>query len=371
MDNKGKGITPLAEPLRLPQGYHNVELQLNGAPLEKKLVVVADTTSTVVFEAMAPSQRAQPVIPTTGQIQVLSDPEGADILIDNVQYGFTPGRLSLNAGMHELILISNEYIAHIDTIDVRGGEIRTIHAVLIPVPTGLLEIQTQVTGASIFVDNKGRGVTPLAEPLRLPQGYHIVELKMNGTPLEAKQVTITDIPSTVVFETVTPPQIAVPATPTTGDIRVVTEPEGVEILVDNVQIGATPLTITLMAGKHELVLVSTEYFTHIDTIEVVAGESRTLQIELIPIPTGILEIQSRTTGATVIVDRREIGTIPLTGALILKQGYHVVELRKTGYKSETREVFIQGGSTLTLSVDLTILPFLYRIHEQIYSAYLK
>lgn len=181
---------------------------------------------------------------------------------------------------------------------------------------------------------------------------------MNGTPLEAKQVFVTGTPSTVVFESVAPPQRVEPAIPTTGDIRVVTEREGVEILIDNVQIGITPATISLMAGRHELVLVSPDYIAHIDTIEVIAGESRTIQIELIPIPTGLLEIRSRTIGATVIVDRREIGVTPIANSVILKQGYHVVELRKTGYKSETREAFIQAGSTLTLSIDLTILPFL-------------
>lgn len=148
------------------------------------------------------TRSVQPVVLTTGQLQVRSEPDGAEILVDNSRYGPAPLTLSLAVGTHELILVSHEYVAYIDTMEIKGGETRTINAVLIPVPTGLLEIQTQVTGASIFVDNKGRGITPLSEPLRLPQGYHIVELKMNGTPLEAKQVFVTGTPSTVVFESV-------------------------------------------------------------------------------------------------------------------------------------------------------------------------
>ena len=300
---------------------------------------------------------AQPVIPTTGQIRVVTEPEGAGILIDNMQYGSTPATLSLKAGRHELVLALYEYLAHIDSIDVVGGETQTIHTALIPIPTGLLEVQTQVVGASVFVDNKERGETPLAQPLRLPQGYHIVELLMGGKPIEIKQVFVADTTSTVVFEYVAPLQPLGSAVPSTGQIHVLTEPAGAEILIDNVQYGSTPATRSLAAGTYEIVLALNGYFAHIDSIAVVAGEFKTVQIELVPVPTGFLEIRSRTVGATVIVDKEEIGKTPLAEPLTLTQGYHVVELRKSGYKSETREVFIQGGSTLTLSVDLTIPPF--------------
>jgi len=91
---------------------------------------------------------------------------------------------------------------------------------------------------------------------------------------------------------------------------------------------------------------------------------KTAQFQLVPIPTGFLEISSRTEGATVIVDRTERGTTPLAEPLTLTQGYHIVELRKTGYKTETREVFIQAGSTLTLTIDLTIPPSSFGFFHQ-------
>ena len=139
---------------------------MQGASIGKQQIYVSGETSTVVFEAVAPLQ-GEPVETKTGQLQVFSTPEGAEILVDNIQYGSTPATLSVEAGQHEILVALHEYIAYIDSIDVVGGRTQTIQAELVPIPSGLLEVQAQIIGASIFVDNREKGETPLFEPLRL------------------------------------------------------------------------------------------------------------------------------------------------------------------------------------------------------------
>jgi len=281
----------------------------------------------------------QPLVATSGEVQLITEPEGAEILINNLQYGPTPLTLSLAVGRHELVYAKYEYLAYIDSIDVAGGQSQTIRVTLDPVPTGVIEIETPIVGASLFVDNKERGRTPLSGALVLSRGYHMLELQMSGQLIERKQVYVADTTSTVVFEAVAPSQRE-PELVKTGQIQVISEPAGAGILIDNRQYGTTPATLSLTAGRHEMVLALYEYLAHVDSIDVVGGEMRSIQTNLVPVPSGFIEVQAKVVGASVFVDNKERGVTPLADPLRVPQGYHIVELKKGGNQLEIKQVLV-------------------------------
>jgi hypothetical protein len=68
--------------------------------------------------------------------------------------------------------------------------------------------------------------------------------------------------------------------------------------------------------------------------------------------TGDLVIESSTTGAQVLVDDVEVGTIPLGGPLKLRPGQHTVKVVKPGYTQYLETVAIKAGKSVRLEVDL-------------------
>lgn len=70
---------------------------------------------------------------------------------------------------------------------------------------------------------------------------------------------------------------------------------------------------------------------------------------------GKLQVNSMTEGATVFVDGREVGSIPLSKPIRLKASKHTLKITKQGY-TEYLDVFtIRRGKTTVLEIDL--LPY--------------
>lgn len=77
--------------------------------------------------------------------------------------------------------------------------------------------------------------------------------------------------------------------------------------------------------------------------------------KLAVVPTqGILKIESVPSGATVIIDGKELGVTPL--AISLPAGSHEVQWQQTGYRTANDAVDIKVGETLSTRIVLTSVP---------------
>lgn len=141
---------------------------------------------------------------------------------------------------------------------------------------------------------------------------------------------------------------------TTGVLTVASNPAGAQVFVDNVEHGATPLTLTLAAGSHIVELRG-------------AGEPRTIPITItggmqssqyIELPTtaaaaavGSLQVRTEPAGAQVSVDGAARGKSPL---LVegLTPGEHVVAL-EGDFGTVKHTVTVQAATTASLVVPLT------------------
>jgi len=71
--------------------------------------------------------------------------------------------------------------------------------------------------------------------------------------------------------------------------------------------------------------------------------------------TGSLEVVSFPSGAAVRLDSSSIGTTPLTRSNVTP-GLHTVQVSKSGYQTDTRQVTINAGQTTTVQVTLVAQP---------------
>jgi PKD repeat protein len=85
------------------------------------------------------------------------------------------------------------------------------------------------------------------------------------------------------------------------------------------------------------------------------ASSVSLTVQSAPPTTGTLRVLSSPTGATVRLDGTGIGTTNLERPNVAP-GLHTVEISRTGYQTETRQVTVAAGSTATVQINLTALP---------------
>jgi hypothetical protein len=107
---------------------------------------------------------------------------------------------------------------------------------------GSVSVSANIPGAKIFIDgrNDPSWVTPFTIP-NLPVGAHNVRIAMDGYDNSQQSVTIEAGKTASVSANLTTP---------TAELDVITNPAGVEILVDGKSYGPSPVHATLPPGNH-------------------------------------------------------------------------------------------------------------------------
>jgi hypothetical protein len=134
--------------------------------------------------------------------------------------------------------------------------------------------------------------------------------------------------------------------PATGTVVLASAPEAAEVSLDGKELGVTPLTTELPAGRHTLVLRRGGAVREVE-VEVVAGEAVERRVDWAARRTGHLRIDSTPPGATVVIEGRERGVTPVT-IEDLPIGTHTVALRSPSGTVE-RRVTIAADRTAEIS----------------------
>ena len=153
-----------------------------------------------------------------------------------------------------------------------------------PSAPGSLLIRSIPAGATVYVDEERRGITPLTLT-SVELGTRVVRLQRDGFVPDQRQVTLSeDRPSRSVDVRLrrvsTSPGAVAPsgagpaaAVATTGSLVVESRPAGAEVTVDGRRRGVTPMTLDRMApGTHTVTLSLTGFRPVTATVRVVAGE---------------------------------------------------------------------------------------------------
>jgi hypothetical protein len=213
---------------------------------------------------------------------------------------------------------------------------------------GTLDVQSSPAGVQVFIDGEERGQTPAR--LSLKAGAHILELRGRGVP----RVT----PINVTAGGQVSQYIEFADTPMTGQLQVQSQPAGAKVLVDGVDRGVAPVTVSnLTPGNHEVVLQSPTG-TVKQIVSVQAGGTAAFVAPIAaadpaaagPV-SGWISVQ-----APVSMEIREGGKLlgtSETDRVMLAAGHHELEIVNPllGYRV-TRTVQVPAGKTAAIKVDL-------------------
>jgi hypothetical protein len=212
--------------------------------------------------------------------------------------------------------------------------------------TGLLSIAVSEPGATITVDDKPVGTTPLAAPLRLPAGPHRVRVTKDGFAPFDKAPNI--IGGSIVAETA-----KLEAQSTKGRLAVKEKSgQAIRVVLDGVDVGDAPWSGEVPAGEHEVRGRSVTLAAPPQKVTVERG--KTLDVELVAhSATAQLRVVIEGNKGTIYVDDKLVGEGQYTSEV--PAGPHKIRVQREGFDPVERDVVLEEKQPALVSIALTVL----------------
>ncbi len=136
-------------------------------------------------------------------------------------------------------------------------------------------LSVNVEGATVVVDEREVGESPLAGPVLLLSGAHVIEVRRDGYRTARRQVlVVAGEERTERFVLLEPPRMAM--------IRVEANVEGATVLFDGQEAGTTPWSGVVPQGIHRVAVRAPGYETATSQVSLTAEEDRVLGLALVP-----------------------------------------------------------------------------------------
>jgi hypothetical protein len=131
-------------------------------------------------------------------------------------------------------------------------------------------------------------------------------------------------------------------------------PDGATVTLDGRTLGTAPLApYGMAAGNHVIEVTSEGYRPVRRELMIAAGVPLTLTLKLDEIPkTGKVKISASSPSATVTIDDKPLGPVPVSVELAL--GGHTLEVAAKGYQVHRSELVVAAGQERTVNVVLDL-----------------
>jgi hypothetical protein len=217
---------------------------------------------------------------------------------------------------------------------------------------GRLSVTTTPEGARVEVDNVEVATTPLAAPIRIAEGSHIIGAVAEGYAPARKEVVVAGNSDATLHLDLVATQGKQLANLTVHGT------DGAEVRVDNEVLGKTPLetSITLVAGHHVVELRRPGYTTTKREVDIGEGATGELDVTL-AVDAAALGRE----GATFVLDASEPGAdVTIDGErkglyrepLRLPRGPHLLSVSANGFIPSEREIELDSTQTNVIKVQL-------------------
>ena len=256
------GITP-PDTLEISPGSHRLTLS--------KDRYQAFTTE-INIEGEGKTQHLEvELLPDWADITVVTEPPGAQLLVDDTDSGQTPTTLQLLSGKHRLMLKKELYGDKEQTIEVQAGAEQSI-AVKLELLPGRLAVTSIPSGAAVKADGQYRGATPVE--LELPSGIgHRIELSAPGYVAAQRQVELSPGQTQ---------ELALELAQERGDIYLSVTPPDARLALNGKQIDTVQGRLSLPAAPQKLVVTAPGYRSVTRTFTPKPGFSQQISIDLEP-----------------------------------------------------------------------------------------
>ncbi len=346
LDGSFKGTSPISIN-NIQPGSHQLKFTMQGYQDLEQTVYFSSGENKTVNAQLSPI-----IIPVFSKLTVNSQPSGANIYLDGSFKGTTP--LSINnmqSGSHTLKLTMQGYQDSEQNVYLSSGENKTVNVFLSPVIVPIfskLTVNSQPSGANIYLDGSFKGTTPMTIGNLKPGTYNL-KLTLDGYQDSSQTVSL-NLADTV--SVVLQPKIVV----LNGTVKLSLNPKTANVSVDGVYYPSIngEVTVSLAPGSHSVKVSNTGYETKDFNLSVNSGEYKFVTVKLDEIPqTGKLVINSNVS-VKVFVNGSEKTSIPAntSSSVDLNQGNNEIVLMKDGYYIYLTRINVISGTTYSVNAVL-------------------
>jgi len=212
--------------------------------------------------------------------------------------------------------------------------------------TGFIAIEANVAGATVVIDSKPRGQTPLG-PVRVGQGTHTIRVVKEGyvpfettTPVLGKQTVKIDAKLEVLARS--------------GGLTVIEEAGAeADVIVDGApkgKVGKTPYQEKIGPGNHWVALKGPGNLgTQPAPVNVQVDQTFTLRLKLEELPAEV-RVETDPVGSAIVLDGVPVGQGSWEGRL--RAGAHKVDATSEGYFRTTKNFEGVAGPKQTIKITL-------------------
>jgi serine/threonine protein kinase len=314
---------------------------IRGRWIAAAIVLVALTSggTLAVGRIMSPTVATE----SLGTLSVQTNPAGATVVIDGQQRGLTPLNLQLKPGRHVVELVTDGDVRTIPVTITAGGQVSQF----IEIPRaasalGELQIRTEPAGATVTVDGRVLGKSPLTAEGLTP-GPHTVTVENELGPV-TQRVTI----EAGTTQSLVVPMSAPRNAPLSGWIAV-SAPVDVQLYENQRLLGSSQSDrIMVPVGRHDIEVVNEPLgYRASKTVNVAPGQTATIRLDLPKAPMAL----NAAPWAEVWVDGERVGETPI-GSVQVSIGPHEVVFRhpELGERRVVTTVTLAGPAKV--SVDM-------------------
>ncbi len=180
--------------------------------------------------------------PMQGALKIETTPFKAKIILNGIDYGTTPNTIrGLLVGEYTLVLVKDDYGTVTKTITIAEGKTTEVNETL---PSGMeITIVSNPSGAQLSIDGVPVGSTPFTTMLSF--GNHNLKLVNEKKILNEDIFIKQDGKNKWEFDV----QIG-------KDISIGSNPIGLEVMIDGINYGKTPVRTNISYGKHNIKIVN-------------------------------------------------------------------------------------------------------------------
>ena len=133
-------------------------------------------------------------------------------------------------------------------------------------------------------------------------------------------------------------------------VMVMSQTDGAQVTLDRKLTKPVPYGPDVTAGKHHVHVFAPGYFDYDQDVQAFENTVTPVNADLREKPARL--VLDAPSNATVSIDGRFAGTTPLSAAIQLPSGHHLVVVTKNGHKAFTQEVDLKRDDKRTLAVKL-------------------
>ncbi len=266
IDGVKKGETPI-EVKGLKPGMYEVEIRKDGYKTEvyqKK--IDRGNLKQLIFANL---------IHKTFTLQITSYPTEAEVYIDGLKKGLTPITIDdLLYGKHFIEVRKENFSTWSKEIDVEEYKVIQLDAEL-NAKFATIDIITNPDGATVYLNNEKKGITPLKIE-DLDSGKYKLSIQKDGYAPYEKTVELVKGNTIEIKKTLEKASTV---------LMIDSEPTGADLYINGVSRGKTPYTkINVAPGKYKIDIKKEGYLPFSTTVEVKSGKETNLMFPLLKLP---------------------------------------------------------------------------------------